>query len=232
MEIKKTNRGFEIIEHPYYIETDSNQPQSGLPQRFIQQSSAISHEDSLDKAGSSYLWIGPYHHLNREEVSLLIKHLSHWLGTGSLDFRKKMAVDPDDYIYNLTEERLMKAISVDKTERLQISQKKIIHYLSSLACILHKQNILSVDNLTDLLQLHTDEATSLKEKTDPVNVERFCFKRNDEVIYLPDNTVCTFGYYSADPNYAVIFVPNVKKGMPVEIKHLGPTNKTKQKNPN
>jgi len=53
--------------------------------RLVQESSAIGdYEDSSDLPGSSYLWVGQDHHLNREEVAELINRMQHWLETGRL----------------------------------------------------------------------------------------------------------------------------------------------------
>jgi len=85
MEVTRTNRGFSIINHP----TRDNVPKI---ERLVQESSAVGdYEDSFDKPGSSYLWFGPDHHLDREEVEELIGHLQRWLRTGSL-----MPKDGDD----------------------------------------------------------------------------------------------------------------------------------------
>lgn len=79
MKLIKSDRGFEVIIHD-----SSNELSKGI--RLVQQSSAVGpYEDSLDKPGSSYLWIGRDHHLNREEVSELVDHLKSWLETGSLE---------------------------------------------------------------------------------------------------------------------------------------------------
>lgn len=81
MKIDKTDKGFEIIEYPNYLG-------SGEYTRLAQQSSAIGdYDDSLCKPGSSFLWIGKHHHLNREEIKDLIEHLQYWLCGGS--FHKK-----------------------------------------------------------------------------------------------------------------------------------------------
>lgn len=78
MKETKTNRGFGIINYPSYP--------SGQEKRLVQASSAIGdYEDSFENPGSSYLWIGEHHHLNREEVASLIEHLKTWLETGKLD---------------------------------------------------------------------------------------------------------------------------------------------------
>jgi hypothetical protein len=54
--------------------------------RLIQESSAIGdYENSFDCPGSSYLWIGQYHHLNREEVAELIARMQYWLKTGRIE---------------------------------------------------------------------------------------------------------------------------------------------------
>lgn len=78
MRVDYTTRGFELIERRKYG-TDTNC-------RLVQQSSAIDGErsDSIDNPGSSYLWFGQDHHLNREEVADLIKNLRAWVDTGSL----------------------------------------------------------------------------------------------------------------------------------------------------
>jgi hypothetical protein len=53
--------------------------------RLIQESSAIGdYEDSFDCPGSSYLWVGDDHHLDREEVAELIENMQHWLDNGRL----------------------------------------------------------------------------------------------------------------------------------------------------
>jgi len=77
MKLEKTNRGFEWIGHPDYLTNE--------PTRLVSQSSVIgNYEDSVDRPGSSFLWIGPDHHLNREEVTNLIAALQSWVETGSL----------------------------------------------------------------------------------------------------------------------------------------------------
>lgn len=77
MELKQTSRGFDWIEHPAYS--------IGEVKRLASQSSAIGdYDDSLDRPGSSFLWIGESHHLNREEVAEFVKYLQAWLKTGSM----------------------------------------------------------------------------------------------------------------------------------------------------
>jgi len=71
-------RGFIVITNPRYVEPHDNI-------RLIQESSAIGdYEDSFENAGSSYLWVGNDHHLNREEVKELIGFMQHWLDTKRL----------------------------------------------------------------------------------------------------------------------------------------------------
>ena len=83
MKVAKTDRGFEYIEKDTY----ANNPR---PARLIGQSSAIgNYADSFDKPGSSFLWFGDKHHLNREEVKDFVSHLKYWLKTGSLDKKQK-----------------------------------------------------------------------------------------------------------------------------------------------
>ncbi|RJQ25739.1 hypothetical protein C4577_05075 [Candidatus Parcubacteria bacterium] len=78
MNVIKTERGFEVLEHPRYVE-----PHDKI--RLAQQSSAIGdYNHSFENPGSSYLWIGEHHHLNKEEVQQFIEHLQNWLKTGKL----------------------------------------------------------------------------------------------------------------------------------------------------
>jgi hypothetical protein len=82
MKAVKSDRGFEVLEHDGY-------PVEGKkgPQRLAQQSSAIGdYDDSFDRPGSSFLWIGENHHLNREEVKEFISQLQSWVDSGG--FRK------------------------------------------------------------------------------------------------------------------------------------------------
>lgn len=78
MKIETTQRGFETINHKCNLE---DKP----PERLVQQSSAIGdYEDAFDRPGSSFLWIGDNHHLNREEVTEFRDSLNRWLETGYL----------------------------------------------------------------------------------------------------------------------------------------------------
>ena len=77
MEKLNTQRGFVLVRHPAYP--------NGEPSRLVQESSAVGeYHDAMDKPGSSFLWIGKEHHLNREEVAELIHHLTWWLKSGRL----------------------------------------------------------------------------------------------------------------------------------------------------
>ena len=79
MQSKKTERGFVVVTHEKY----QNKP--GEFTQLIQESSAIGdYDDSFDKPGSSFLWVGQDHHLNREEVEELIGRMQYWLSTGRL----------------------------------------------------------------------------------------------------------------------------------------------------
>jgi hypothetical protein len=74
----RTLRGFELVEHPNY-------PPDGTESRLVQESSIVGdYEDALDRPGTSALWVGDHHHLNREEVAELVSRLQSWLSTGSL----------------------------------------------------------------------------------------------------------------------------------------------------
>lgn len=86
MNLIKTERDFERLEcKPYGI---SNPTYAHWC--LVQQSSAIgNYDDSMEKPGSSYLWVGNSHHLNREQVQELVEHLQAWLNTGSLSLEKE-----------------------------------------------------------------------------------------------------------------------------------------------
>jgi hypothetical protein len=80
MKVTKSDRGFEFLNHDAYIPADR-----GKYDRLASQSSAVGeYDDAYDRPGSSALWIGEHHHLNREEVAQLVKHLKAWLKTGTL----------------------------------------------------------------------------------------------------------------------------------------------------
>ncbi len=80
MKTEKTDRGFVVVTHEKY----QNKP--GEMTRLIQESSAIDdYENSFECPGSSYLWVGQDHHLNRKEVFELISRMQHWLKTGRLE---------------------------------------------------------------------------------------------------------------------------------------------------
>ena len=74
MKVLKDHRGFQYLEAP----------KNGYGELQVQQSSAIGdYWDSMEKPGSSFLWIGEAH-LNRKEVEELVGHLNQWLTTASL----------------------------------------------------------------------------------------------------------------------------------------------------
>lgn len=80
MHIVKNNRGFRVLVEEKY----QNEP--GEFTQLVEESSAIGdYDNSFDKPGSSFLWIGQDHHLNREQVKELISYLQHWLDNLSLD---------------------------------------------------------------------------------------------------------------------------------------------------
>ena len=79
MNVRATDRGFRLVEHRKYASAPA------VDTRLIQESSAIGdYDDAMDNPGSSYLWIGDNHHLNREEIADLIGHLQYWLDNGRL----------------------------------------------------------------------------------------------------------------------------------------------------
>lgn len=76
MEKRTSERGFQAL-----VIKDADRGDFGV----VRQSSAIgSYENSVDKPGSSFLWIGDEVLFNREEVKELISYLQHWLETGDL----------------------------------------------------------------------------------------------------------------------------------------------------
>lgn len=77
MNTKTNSRGFRSLFHPGYPEATKR--------RLVAESSAIGdYDDSMDKPGSSFLWVGEAHHLNREDVTTLRDALTHWLERGRL----------------------------------------------------------------------------------------------------------------------------------------------------
>lgn len=91
MKVEKSDRGFEWIGLGSY----ANKP---VPCRLVGQSSAIGdYDDSFERPGSSFLWIGDHdgiHHLNREQVTDLVAHMQAWLQTGSLEIVPKPKSKP------------------------------------------------------------------------------------------------------------------------------------------
>jgi hypothetical protein len=83
MNVEKSERGFENLMHSSYPAKATG---GGAPARLAGQSSAIGdYEDSWERPGSSFLWIGQQHHLNREEVDRFARHLLEWVATGKLN---------------------------------------------------------------------------------------------------------------------------------------------------
>ena len=78
MRIGRSERGFEVLTHEAYL------PPHG-DARLASQSSAINFDyDDSWRPGTSYLWVGEKHHLNREEALELAARLKAWAETGSL----------------------------------------------------------------------------------------------------------------------------------------------------
>ena len=76
----KTNRNFRGVEHETYSENPRQE-------RLIQESSAIGdYDNSFDIPGSSYLWVGDHHHLDRDEVQELVEIMQVWLETGMIPY--------------------------------------------------------------------------------------------------------------------------------------------------
>lgn len=79
MKVRASDRGFLSVHHPVYP------PTSQEDDLVVTQSSIVGdYPDAMERPGTSALWFGFHHHLNREEVAQLVKHLQAWLDTGSL----------------------------------------------------------------------------------------------------------------------------------------------------
>ncbi len=77
MKVSATQRGFGIVMYESWPSKE--------PKRLVQESSLVGEaDDALSRPGSSYLWFGDDHHLNREEVLELIAILTSWVETGRL----------------------------------------------------------------------------------------------------------------------------------------------------
>ena len=90
MKFLKNGRGFRRVE----MLSCENEPRM---ERLVQESSAIGdYEHSMDVPGSSFLWIGEHHHLDREQVLMLIKVLEFWLAHKRLppwEFKEPWGID-------------------------------------------------------------------------------------------------------------------------------------------
>lgn len=74
MKAFKTERGFIRVNHERYASEPTEEAV------LIAESSAIGgYDDSMELPGSSYLWIGEAHHLDREGVADMIRRMQHWL---------------------------------------------------------------------------------------------------------------------------------------------------------
>lgn len=81
----KCDRGFIFVNHPAYLPPHEEC-------RLVSESSAIGdYEDSYERPGTSFLWVGEKHHLNREEVRELRDVLTFWLRTGRLSLLPQAA---------------------------------------------------------------------------------------------------------------------------------------------
>lgn len=77
MKLVKTSRGFLQLLMPQYVDEKMTV--------VVGESSAIgTYVNSLQCPGSSFLWIGQNHHLNRRQVRVLIGVLTNWLVTRRL----------------------------------------------------------------------------------------------------------------------------------------------------
>lgn len=80
MQTETSDRGFRHITHPGYP-TDRSRGE----QRLVSESSAIGeYDDAFDRPGSSFLWVGEHHRLDRDQVAELRDILTHWINHGRL----------------------------------------------------------------------------------------------------------------------------------------------------
>ncbi len=94
MKVFTTGRGFEVLTHAMYPHIAPDSPDHG---RLVQASGAVGdYPDSFDRPGTSALWVGENHHLNRDEVRALVTHLLAWLDTGSLELPPAPEAPRDD----------------------------------------------------------------------------------------------------------------------------------------
>jgi hypothetical protein len=74
---KMSERGFAFVMHEAF--------ESQQPTRLISESSHIGdYPDSAARPGSSGLWVGNDHRLDRQQVQELVDRMQHWLATGRL----------------------------------------------------------------------------------------------------------------------------------------------------
>lgn len=65
-----------------------------VEQSLVRESSAIGdYADSVERPGSSYLWIGRHYHLDREQVRELVESMRVWLETGRLPVSSPLSGD-------------------------------------------------------------------------------------------------------------------------------------------
>jgi hypothetical protein len=81
MELTRTERGFPVLLHKGI---------GGDTIRLLQMSSVVGpYEDAFERPGTSALWVGWRHHLSREEVAQLVRHMQHWLDAGTIELPKE-----------------------------------------------------------------------------------------------------------------------------------------------
>lgn len=88
MKTEKTDRGFIVVFEAKY---------ASQPEEFtclICESSVIgNYENAMSTPGSSALWVGQEHHLNREQVKELIERMQYWLDHGRLPYANNLERD-------------------------------------------------------------------------------------------------------------------------------------------
>ena len=79
MKTKKSGRGFNHLMEKEYLNPENETT-------IVSESSAIGYyDDSFDNPGSSYLWFGEKHHLDREQVEKVVEALNNWLENKRLE---------------------------------------------------------------------------------------------------------------------------------------------------
>lgn len=95
MKIVERLSGLQALIHPNHDEDFDGEIAS--------QSSAVDTSLESPRGGSSFLWVGVNHHLNRSEVDEFTRYLQRWLSTGELAKRPRPAEEQQEEKYSPAE---------------------------------------------------------------------------------------------------------------------------------